>query len=86
MIDETILLNYIGKIYYKLLTAGNDHGAGHNEALDIVEKFISKMPKTDPIIIKPDDEEIRNKLRDLEFERDFYKYHFEELLQRKVEG
>lgn len=43
------------------------------------------MPKTDPIILKPNDEEIRNKLRDLEFERDFYKMHFEDLYRRKVE-
>ena len=40
----------------------------------------------DPVFIKPHVDDMRDKLRDLEFERDFYKMHFEDLYRRKVEG
>lgn len=86
MIDEKILLEYMQRMKYRIIADGDDRAKGYNNALEMLRNFMDKMPKVDPIIVKPDDEGLRNKLHDIEFERDFYKLHFEELLQRKVEG
>lgn len=86
MIDEKVLLSYIQQNRRTKIMSWDSRSGGYNSAMDAVEEFINKMPKTDPIILKPNDEETRNKLRDTEFERDFYKMHFEDLYRRKVEG
>ena len=84
MIDEKVLLSYIQQNRHTKIMSWDSRSGGYNSAMDAVEEFINKMPKTDPIILN--DEETRNKLRDLEFERDFYKMHFEDLYGRKVIG
>ena len=84
MIDETILLNYIRGKRIMVRDIFDKYPDEYNDALGAVEKIIASMPKEEPIIIKMDQEEIRNKLSDLEFERDFYKMHFEDLYGRKV--
>lgn len=94
MIDERCLLDEIKEelrgARCGFMTA--EYRGGYNAALGDVIKIIGELPKVgilvqeEPVIIKTDQEEIRNKLRDLEFERDFYKMHFEDLYRRKVEG
>ena len=84
MIDETILLNFMEKARFK--NNNNEYTDGINDAINTIKKFVGKMPKIDPVFVKPNVDDMRDKLRDLEFERDFYKMHFEDLYRRKVEG
>lgn len=86
MIDENILLKFTEQARFKTLKHECEYADGFNEAINTLENFVDKMPKIDPVFVKPNDEETRNKLRELEFERDFYKMHFEDLYRRKVEG
>lgn len=86
MIDEKILLKFMEKARFKTLKQECEYTDGFNEAINALENFVEKMPKIDPVFVKPNVDDMRDRLRDIEFERDFYKYHFEELLQRKVEG
>ena len=86
MIDEKILLNRIRVMRVNPSPMLKDEYAiVYNKALEAVEDCVECMTKEEPIIANPDDE-IRNKIHDLEFERDFYKMHFEDLYRRKVEG
>lgn len=88
MIDEKILLERIQKIKVEPRQTPEpeyDYAIVFNQALEAVEDCVECMKKEEPIIANPDDE-IRNKIHDLEFERDFYKMHFEDLYRRKVEG
>lgn len=86
MIDEKILLECMQRMKYRTIDDGDDHAKGYNDAINTLEDFVDKMPKIDPIFIKPHIDDLRDKLRDVEFERDFYKVHFEDLYRRKVEG
>ena len=86
MIDERILLNRIRVMRVNPSPMLKDEYAiVYNKALEAVEDCVECMKKEEPIIVNPDDD-LRDKLHDMEFERDFYKLHFEELLQRKMEG
>ena len=86
MIDEKILLECMQRMMYKTVAEGDDHAKGYNDAINTLEDFVDKMPKIDPIFVKPHIDDLRDKLHDMEFERDFYKAHFEDLYRRKVEG
>ena len=86
MIDEKILLNRIRVMRVNPSPMLKDEYAiVYNKALEAVEDCVECMKKEEPITANPDDE-IRNKIHDLEFERDFYKAHCEDLYRRKVEG
>ncbi len=86
MIGENILLNFMERARFKTLGHEHKYADGFNEALNTMKNFVDKMPKIDPVFIKPHVDDMRDKLRDTEFERDFYKMHFEDLYRRKVEG
>lgn len=86
MIDENKLLNFMERARFKTLGHECEYADGFNEAINTLENFVDKMPKIDPVFVKPNVDDMRDKLRDLEFERDFYKMHFEDLYRRKVEG
>ena len=86
MIDDRILLNRIREMRVRTSPMlKTEHAIIYNKALEAVEDCVECMKKEEPIIANLDDE-IRNKIHDLEFERDFYKMHFEDLYGRKVEG
>lgn len=86
MIDERILLNRIREMRVRTSPMlKTEHAIIYNKALEAVEDCVECMKKEEPITANLDDE-IRNKIHDLEFERDFYKMHFEDLYGRKVKG
>ena len=86
MIDENILLKFTEQARFKTLNHESEYADGFNEAINTLEKKKKKMPKIDPVFVKLNVDDMRDKLRDLEFERDFYKMHFEDLYGRKVRG
>ena len=86
MIDERILLNRIREMRVRTSPMlKTEHAIIYNKALEVVEDCVECMKKEEPITANLDDE-IRNKIHDLEFERDFYKMQLEDVYRRKVEG